>query len=71
MTDNNYLTEQCQKYKKNQQKKQLALKALNNYLEQLKIHYDLSEFDLVKILKFVLRVKRKNSFFKKLWNIFK
>ncbi len=71
MSDSNYLTEQCLKYRKNYRKKQLALKALNNYLDQLKIHYDLSEVDLIKILKFVLSVKCKNNFLKKFWNIFK
>lgn len=70
-SDSNYLTEQCHKYKNNYRKKQQALKSLNNYLEQLKIHFDLSETDLIKILKIVLSVKNKNSLIKKLWNIFK
>lgn len=70
MTDSNNLTGHCLNYKKNYRKKQLALKALSNYLDQLKIHYDLTEGDLIKLLKFVLSVKSRDNFFKKLWNIF-
>jgi len=71
MSDSNNLTDNCQNQKKIYRKKQLALKSLNNYLDQLKIHYDLTEGDLVVILKLVLRVKNQDTFIKKLWNIFK
>ena len=70
MSDANHLTKKCINYKKNYRTKQLALKALNNYLEQLKIHYDLKDGDLVKLLKNILKVKNKNNFINKLWNIF-
>ena len=58
-------------YKKSYRKKQLALKALSNYLEQLKIHYDLNDGDLATLLKNILKIKNKNNFINKVWNIFK
>ncbi|HSA07435.1 MAG TPA: hypothetical protein P5556_09675 [Candidatus Gastranaerophilales bacterium] len=71
MSDFNYSAAKCLNYKKNNRQKQIALKALNNYLDQLKIHYDLTENDLIKILKIVLKIKNKKEFIKNLWNIFK
>ena len=70
-SDTNDLTNREPKYKKNCQKKQQALKSLNNYLDQLKIHYDLSEREMVKILELILKIKNKDALIKKLWNIFK
>ncbi|MFW5804127.1 MAG: hypothetical protein ACOCWG_02730 [bacterium] len=61
MSDFDPVTQRSLKQGKIHNKKQLALKALNSYLEQLKIHYDLTEGDLIKILKIVLKIKDKES----------
>jgi len=50
-------------------KKQNAAKSLNNYMEQLKIHFDLSDKDLVKVLELALKEKRNKNFIKKWWHI--
>lgn len=71
MSEANNLTNQYLKHKKSYQRKQLAQKSLNNYLEQLRIHYDLTEGDLNKILKLTLSTKTRGNFFKKVWNMFK
>jgi hypothetical protein len=57
------------KFQKIHKKKQLALKSLNNYLEQLKIHFDLNDEDIVRILKLYIGKRNNDSFIKKLWHI--
>ena len=52
-------------------KKQNAAKALNNYMEQLKIHFDLSDNDIIKVLELALKEKRNGIFIKKWWHILK
>jgi len=52
-------------------KKQSAAKALNNYMEQLKIHFDLNDRDIIKVLELALKEKRNENFIKKWWHILK
>jgi len=52
-------------------KKQNAAKALNNYMEQLKIHFDLNDRDIVKVLELALKERKKGNFIKKWWHILK
>lgn len=52
-------------------KKQNAAKSLNHYLDQLKIHFDLSDNDLVKVLELALKERRNENFIKKWWHILK
>ena len=52
-------------------KTQGAAKSLNNYMEQLKIHFDLSDRDIIKVLELALKEKRNESFIKKWWHILK
>ena len=52
-------------------KKLGAAKALNNYMEQLKIHFDLNDRDIIKVLELALKEKRNENFIKKWWHILK
>lgn len=52
-------------------KKQSAAKSLNNYMEQLKIHFDLNDIDVIKVLELALKERRKGIFIKKWWHILK
>ena len=52
-------------------KKQSAAKSLNNYIEQLKIHFDLSDRDTINVLEITLKERRNENFIKKWWNILK
>lgn len=52
-------------------KKQNAAKSLNNYLNQLKIHFDLSETETIKVLEAVLRERKSKTISKKWWQILK
>ncbi|MEI8390591.1 MAG: hypothetical protein WCG23_12005 [bacterium] len=52
-------------------KKQNASRSLNNYMEQLKIHFDLNDRDLIKVLEITLKEKRNKNFIKKWWHILK
>ena len=71
MADADPLMQKYLNFRKNHTRKQLALKSLNNYISQLKIHYDLNEKDITKILKYILKIKNKDIFINNLWNIFK
>ena len=64
-------SKKCVNYIEKCKKRQQALRYLYNYINQLKIHFDLSEKDIIKLLKHILKMKSKNNFFKKIWNIFK
>jgi len=48
-----------------------AAKSLNNYLNQLKIHFDLNDADVIKVLDLILKERKSESFVKKWWHIFK
>lgn len=52
-------------------KKQNAARSLNNYLDQLKIHFDLNDIDVVKVLELALKERKNDRFIKKWWHIFK
>ncbi len=52
-------------------KKQDAKKSLNNYVNQLKLHFDLNDEEIVRVLEAVLRSKKKNIILKKWWQIWK
>ena len=54
------------------QKRQNAIKSINNYLTQLKMHFELSENELFDILKTIISPYKKNIISsKKWWNFFK
>ena len=59
-------------YQSNAKKKQLALKSVNNYLSQLKMHFELSDNELFDVLKSIIS-KQKTLVIssKKWWNFFK
>ncbi len=57
--------------KKNQNRKSDAKRSLNNYLEQLQMHFDLGDTDVMSILESSLRSKKHNLFLKKWWHIWK
>ena len=61
------------KYFQNSAKKrQNALKSVNNYLSQLKMHFELSENELFDILKVIISQQKKLVISsKKWWNFFK
>jgi len=48
-----------------------AKRSLNNYVNQLKMHFNLNEEEVVKILHAILIAKRNNNFIKKWWQIWK
>ena len=52
-------------------KKQNAVKALNNYLNQIKIHFDFDDKDIVKVLELTLKEKKHENFVKKWWHMLK
>lgn len=52
-------------------KKQNAVKALNNFLNQLKIHFDFNDNDIIKVLELMLKEKKHENFTKKWWHILK
>ena len=51
-------------------KKQNVLKSINNYLSQLKMHFELSDEDLADIIKTVNSEYKKTISSKKWWQIF-
>lgn len=53
------------------QKKQAAKKSLNNYVNQLKTHFDLNDTEIIKILDSILKSKKRNIIIKKWWQIWK
>lgn len=52
-------------------KKQNAARSLNNYLDQLKIHFDLNDRDIIRVLELALKGRKNESFVKKWWHILK
>ena len=50
---------------------QEVIKYLNNYIGQLENHFDLTEEDIVKILKFVVESRKSTILNKKWWNIWR
>ena len=69
MNDVYCLTQKYLNQRETCRKRQQALKSLYNYINQLKIHFDLNEKDINSLLKHILRIKSKDNFIKKLWNI--
>ena len=50
-------------------KMQIAAKSLNSYLGQLKIHYNLNEKDVIRVLELSLKEKKNENVIKKWWRI--
>lgn len=44
-------------------------KSLNNYLNQLKFHFDLSDTDISELLEFMMESRKVNKSKKKWWQI--
>ncbi len=64
-------TNSNKKYFSNSAKKrQNVLKSINNYLSQLKVHFELSDKELVDILKIITTQYKKAISSKKWWQIF-
>ena len=56
---------------KNARKKQNAIKSINNYLSQLKMHFEFSDEELFEILKtLIVQYKKTIISSKKWWNFF-
>jgi len=55
-----------------QNNRQDARKSLNNYINQLKIHFDLNDEDIIEIVKTIFDNQlQRNDFSKKWWQIWK
>lgn len=65
--NNNYDESLKKTHKSNQQ---TAKKALESYLEQLKVHYELSDNEIIELLHLSFKSKKTDSI-KRWWNIFK
>ena len=57
--------------KTDNKKKADAKRSLNNYINQLKIHFDLHDEEVVNILDMVLKSKRNNCSVKKWWHVWR
>lgn len=55
---------------KNINKKYSAKKSLNNYINQLELHFELDEEEVISILSAIVK-NRKSSSSKKWWHIFR
>jgi len=68
----NYSTVEKRLIKKLEIKKiQEAKRSLNNYVNQLKMHFNLNEEEVAKILHAILIANRNNNLVKKWWQIWK
>lgn len=59
------IAKKCLNYREKCRKRQLALKSLQNYINQLKIHFDINDRDIVKILKHIVKMEDEDNFIKK------
>ena len=66
MSDNSAVEKYSYKYLKNTDFIDVK-KSLNNYLNQLKFHFNLSDADLLKILEFTLKSRKVKKTSKKWW----
>ena len=57
-------------FQNNNKKRQTALKSINNYLGQLKMHFQLTDAEMFDILKKAKLEYKKGISSKKWWNIF-
>lgn len=57
-------------FQNNLQKKQTVLKSINNYLNQLQVHFELSDRELADILKIIYLQHKKIISSKKWWQFF-
>ena len=53
------------------EKFQSAKKSLNNYVNQLQMHFDLNEDELYDLLVLISKTRKNNDFEKKWWHIWK
>jgi len=58
------ITKKYKNYREKCRKRQMALKSLCNYLNQLKLHFDLNENDIIRIIKQVLKEQDTENFIK-------
>jgi hemerythrin-like domain-containing protein len=68
---NYYAAEKQTDYNSKNKKYQDVKKSLNNYINQLKIHFDLNDEEIFKIVKSVEISRRNNFLVKKWWQIWK
>lgn len=68
--ENNYITE---KATRGENKNQYVRKYLINYINQLKIHFDLNDQEIIEVVKFTLNLysQKNEGFIKKWWQIWK
>lgn len=52
-------------------KRQNALKSLNHYISELQMHFDLSEKELLEIIEKLYKNKKRNTYIKKWWHLWK
>lgn len=67
MSSNNFIAGSTADAKK----KQSAKKSLFNYVNQLQIHFDLNDVDVVRVLESVVRNRKNNVNKKKWWQVWK
>jgi len=48
-----------------------AKRSLNNYIGQLKIHFELDEDDIIQIMENILKLRKNERLIKKWWHIWK
>lgn len=48
----------------------MAIKSVQNYINQLKFHFDLDEDEVLDVLKYIIKENKKDNFYKRVWNIF-
>jgi hemerythrin-like domain-containing protein len=52
-------------------KRQDAKRSLNSYINQMKLHFDLNERDIVEVIEHVYRNNKNDMFKKKWWHLWK
>ncbi|OGI17008.1 MAG: hypothetical protein A2255_10080 [Candidatus Melainabacteria bacterium RIFOXYA2_FULL_32_9] len=54
-------------------RKQNAKKSLNNYINQLKMHFDLTDDEIIDVIRYIFEQQTRNNskFLKKWWQIWK
>ncbi|MFA6989953.1 MAG: hypothetical protein WC197_07775 [Candidatus Gastranaerophilaceae bacterium] len=67
----NYTREKFFKKHPESKKKQDAKRSLNNYINQLKLHFDLDAKDIIEVIECVYKNNKNNVIEKKWWHLWK
>jgi len=66
-----YAAEKQTDYTSKSKKNQDVKRSLNNYINQLKIHFDLNDEEIFNVIESVQRSRKNNCHIKKWWQIWK